>query len=51
MQVNGTQVSEITGKIDKKAFDAMDQIKVIGFFMQGTPGLEIYLFIISKRLK
>ncbi|KAG8181450.1 hypothetical protein JTE90_015468 [Oedothorax gibbosus] len=35
-KVNATQVSVITGKIDKVAFDAVEQVKLVGFFMQGT---------------
>ncbi|GFQ80612.1 calsequestrin-2 [Trichonephila clavata] len=35
-KVNGTQLNVITGKIDKLAFDAVEEVKLVGFFMQGT---------------
>ncbi|XP_042896091.1 calsequestrin-1 [Parasteatoda tepidariorum] len=35
-KVNGTQVNIITGKIEKVAFDAVENVKLVGFFMQGT---------------
>ncbi|GIY16460.1 calsequestrin-2, partial [Caerostris extrusa] len=35
-KVNGTQLNVITGKIDKVAYDAVEEVKLIGFFMQGT---------------
>lgn len=47
-KVNGTQVSIITGKIDKKAFDTIDQPKAIGFFMQGTPEHQAYLEVAAR---
>lgn len=35
-KVNGTEINVITGKIDKLAFDAVEEVKLVGFFMQGT---------------
>ncbi|GBO13425.1 hypothetical protein AVEN_65662-1, partial [Araneus ventricosus] len=37
-KVNGTEINVITGKIDKLAMDAVEEMKLIGFFMQGTAG-------------
>ncbi|XP_054718192.1 LOW QUALITY PROTEIN: calsequestrin-1-like [Uloborus diversus] len=41
-KVNGTQINVITGKIDKIAFDAIEQDKVVGFFMQGTADYQAF---------
>ncbi|XP_035232852.1 calsequestrin-2-like [Stegodyphus dumicola] len=41
-KVNGTQMNVITGKIDKIAFDTVEELKVVGFFMQGTPDYQAF---------
>jgi len=47
-KVNGTQVSVISGKVEKKAFDAVDQVKAVGFFMQGTPDYLAYVEVAAR---
>ncbi|XP_064470806.1 calsequestrin-2-like [Ornithodoros turicata] len=37
-----SQIKVITGKLDKSAFDQVQQAKVVGFFMKGSPEYAAY---------
>lgn len=42
LQVNSSEVKVISGKLDKIAFDNVNQPKVVGFFMKETPDFLAY---------
>ncbi|XP_022236294.1 calsequestrin-1-like [Limulus polyphemus] len=42
LQVNSSEVKVISGKLDKIAFDSINQPKVVGFFMKGTPDFQAF---------
>uniref|UniRef100_A0A1W7RAU5 Calsequestrin n=1 Tax=Hadrurus spadix TaxID=141984 RepID=A0A1W7RAU5_9SCOR len=41
-KLNSTEMNAITGKLDKIAFDAVHQPRVVGFFMKGTADYKAF---------
>ncbi|XP_067128301.1 calsequestrin-1-like [Centruroides vittatus] len=42
LKLNSTQINIITGKLDKIAFDAVEQPRVVGFFMKNTADYKAF---------